>query len=99
MRAGQATRPYSLDIHAQLPDRKAVLTSSHNKAQLIRLLCEHLRQNAHRFHRHRLVVTGPDDIPEELHHGVVIQRRDMRTTHEEADNIIIQQVRSKRLTM
>ena len=47
-----------------------------------------------------LILTGPDPVPLEIRgpsrdniHGQVIPRPDLRTTHEEADNILINQVR------
>lgn len=40
---------------------------------------------------HRLVVTASDNIPAEIHKGALYLRRDMATSHEEADNIIAQQ--------
>ncbi|EDO33135.1 predicted protein [Nematostella vectensis] len=39
---------------------------------------------------HKLVITG-DDVPTEIHQGVVISRDDIATSHEEADNFIVQQ--------
>ena len=48
---------------------------------------------------HTLVVTGPDPVPVEMpgpavgeYTGTVINRHDLRTTQEEADTIILQQV-------
>ena len=48
---------------------------------------------------HRLIITGPDPIPVELpgpaidnDSGRVIYRQDLKTTQEEADTIIVQQV-------
>ena len=40
-------------------------------------------------------VTGEDATPVEVTPTVTIQRHDMRTTHEEADNIIAQQMVTK----
>ena len=39
-----------------------------------------------------LIVTGQDNIPMQTEHGIEILRRDMGTTHEEADVIIPQQI-------
>ena len=48
-----------------------------------------------------LILTGPDPVPLEIRgpsrdniHGQVIPRLDLQTSHEEADNILINQVRS-----
>ena len=44
---------------------------------------------------HKLVVTGADPVPIEISEGgVVISRAYLATSHEEADNIIVQQVLS-----
>ena len=44
---------------------------------------------------HKLVVTGADPVPmESSEGGVVISRADLATSHEEADDIIVQQVLS-----
>jgi len=40
----------------------------------------------------KLVVTAPDAVPFEICNGVELQRVDLRTTHKEADVIIVQQV-------
>ena len=40
---------------------------------------------------HSLLVTGTSPIPVEVKHGVIINRNDLRTTHEEADLIMVQQ--------
>ena len=44
--------------------------------------------------KHSLLVTGtgPASIPVEIFKGVAIERRDLETTHEEADVIIPRQV-------
>ena len=42
--------------------------------------------------RHKLVVTGQENTPVEISNGgIVIKRSDISTSHEEADNIIVQQ--------
>ena len=38
-----------------------------------------------------LVLTGPTNVPQEVSLGVVAERRDLITSHEEADVIIVQQ--------
>lgn len=44
------------------------------------------------FTQHKLVLTGSDPVPVEINSGVLIKRQDMKTTQEEADTIIVQQV-------
>ena len=43
-------------------------------------------------HRGVLVITGPEPIPTEIQSGHVKERPDLRTTHEQADVITVQQV-------
>ena len=74
---------------------KILLTSSKNKKQRI---VDDLVQDK-KFHKntqhHKLVVTGADPVPIEISEdGVVISRADLATSHEEADNVIVQQVLS-----
>ena len=78
-----------------IPSQKAVLTVSSNKKQLMSVVCQNIINDVS-FHaqetmRHRLVITYSDDTPTEAHKGIVIRRRDIATSHEEADNIIVQQ--------
>ena len=66
-----------------------------NKQQLISIICTNII-NDEKFHlshtsRNKLVITGSSNTPTEICKGVVIQRRDISTSHEEADNIIAQQ--------
>ncbi len=44
------------------------------------------------FSQHKLVLTGSDHVPVEINRGVIIKRQDMKTTQEEADTTIVQQV-------
>jgi carbonic anhydrase len=64
--------------------------------KLIDIICEDLQGDTDYHHKntrkHKLVITGQEKTPVEVScGGVVIQRRDIATTHEEADNIIVQQ--------
>lgn len=86
---------YQLSENTLLPSQKAALTVSANKNQLIGKICGNLSSDV-AFHTqdtsiHRLVVTASDNIPAEIHKGALYLRRDMATSHEEADNIIAQQ--------
>ena len=86
----------SLNQAMQLPPQKVVLTVKDNKRQLIRIICEELVQDQEFQKKHtsdnKLLLTSDNDIPVELNKRKVIQRVDMKTTHEEADNIIVQQM-------
>jgi hypothetical protein len=90
----EASRVYQLSPNTPLPSQKALLTVSENKKQLMEIICISLIEDTafHNQHTttHKLVITG-NDIPKGVHLGVVIERRDIATSHEEADNIIAQQ--------
>ena len=94
-RASDASRLYQLSENMPLPSQKAVLTVSANKKQLIGTICGNLASDVafHTQHTsiHKLVITASDNTPTEIHKGALYLRRDMATSHEEADNIIVQQ--------
>lgn len=89
----EASRVYQLSENTPLPSQKVVLTVSENKKQLMAIICQSIISDLP-FHAYtatnKLVITG-DDVPTEIHRGVVISRHDIATSHEEADNIIAQQ--------
>ena len=94
-RAGKdASRQHQLLLGTPLPSQKVTLTVSSNKVQLIKLICIYLRDHADMLPQNgnSLVITGPDPTPVQICDEQVIQRIDLRTTHEEADVVIIQQV-------
>ena len=76
-----------------LSSQKVVLTVTENKKQLINI-CEELQTDKDFIdsfsHEHTLLITGEGD-PVEITRGRVIPRPDIFTSHEETDNIIIQQ--------
>ena len=96
MRAGvSASRKHILNDQSPLPPQKVVLNVTENKSQIIKLVCQHLRKQCNTFPADKkLVVTEQEPVPFEINKGVIIQRSDMRTTYEEADVIIIQQLLS-----
>ena len=77
--------------------RRFILLASSKKKQLMQLIVDDLVQDK-TFHEdntrhHKLVVTGADPVPIEISEGgVVVSQADLATSHEEADNIIVQQV-------
>ena len=85
---------YQLTPSTPIPNQKAVLTVTSNKKQLIKLICEDLQsdKNFIKSHtqRHTLLITGQEETIE-INKGIAIERRDLYTSHEEADNIIVQQ--------
>ena len=44
------------------------------------------------FKQHKLVFTGDDPVPVDIKYGAITKIQDLKTTQEEADTIIIQQV-------
>ena len=87
-----ASRVYSLRNTTRLPPQKVMLTVTINKVQLIDLICEDMAFHKDDFSQHKLVLTGSDPVPVEINRGVIIKRQDMKTTQEEADTMIVQQV-------
>ena len=92
-RAGkEASRRHKLDLHTPLPVQKVVLNVTENKMQLIKLICTYIMEHAELLAENRLVLTGQDPTPIEVFDGKVTLRHDLRTTHEEADVVIVQQM-------
>ena len=88
-------RVHQLSASTTLPAQKIVLNVTEKK-QLIAIICSDLENDKvfHQKHttRHKLVVTGQENKPVEISNGgIVIKRSDISTSHEEADNIIVQQ--------
>ena len=75
--------------------KKVIITVSTNKKQLIDIICSDLSENKIVHHgytqNNKPVVTGSNNTPVQISHGVVIYREDISTSHEEADCIIVQQ--------
>ena len=88
-----------MQVNSKLPAQKILLASSKNKKQLVQLIVDDLvldkRFPEDSTRHHKLVVTGADPVPIEISEdGVVISRADLATSHEEADNVIVQKVLS-----
>ena len=93
-RAGQhASRRHKLSPSTPLPPQQVVLTVTDNEVQLTELICQQLTSEfQEKPSKHRLVITGKELMPLELNHGTRYHRTELKTTHEEADVIIIHQV-------
>ena len=94
-RAGtNGSRQHQLSLFTPLPAKTVCLTVTQNKLQLITLICMYLRECCEQLPQNGrlLVITGAEPIPVEICNGSIQERPDLRTTHEEADVIIIQQV-------
>lgn len=94
-RAGKdASRQHQLSLLTPLPSQKVCLTVKKNKVQLINLIWLYIREHQDLLPQNgnALVVTGSLPTPMQVSDGQVQERQDLRTTHEEADVIIAQQV-------
>ena len=97
MAGNAATRRHILNPETPIPSQKVTLPVTQNKVQvidgLIDAICAHLLENRHMLPvNKKLVVAGKYPVPFEIHNGTVTQRLDLRTTNEEADVVIVQQV-------
>ena len=91
----QASIRCRLTPSTPLPAQSIVLTVTENKQHIIGTICEQRREKGETNEasmKHSLLVTGPASIPVEIFKGVAIERRDLESTHEEADAIIPRQV-------
>lgn len=87
-------RVYKLSSNSPLPSQKQILTVAENKKQLIQIIVEALISEGvvPGSYQNRLIITGQEHTPIEVTPGgVVIRRADLRTTHEEADVIMVAQ--------
>ena len=91
-----------MSLTQPLPAQAVLLGVTVNKKQLIDFIVADLIAHKHDLVRNALIVTGPDPTPIEIRgpshenpQGQIIPRPDLRTTHEEADNILINQVRTQ----
>ena len=97
-RAGQEVRRcHKLTLSTPLPSQQVVLNVTENNVQVIQMICEQLVQKVQEIQASdtaslcSLVLTEPTNVPQEVRLGVVVERRDLITSHEEADVIIVQQ--------
>jgi hypothetical protein len=66
-----------------------------NKIQLIDFICQtvtELEDYCRLLGKKRLVITGAEPIPIEVTNGQILARTDLKTTHEEADVIMVNQM-------
>lgn len=91
-RAKQVSKRFVLTEQTPLPPQTAVLTNSDNKKQLIDLLCVYISKSIGTAFEHRLVITNQELTPIQIHRGHKSERSDLKTQHEEADIVIVQQI-------
>ena len=95
VRAGrEASRKHKLELKMPLPAQKIVLTVTENKTHMIKIICSYIIDHPELLSetRSRLIVTGPDPTPFEVSGGKVRRRHHLRTTHKEADVVMVQQM-------
>ena len=86
-------RTHILTMDTPLPTRETTLKALSTKVQLINLITRALLDHCTSIKcQNTLIVTGQDSILIQTEHGIEILRRDMETTHEEADNIITEKI-------
>ena len=96
-RSVDVSRVHRLNEKMRLPPRNVILGVSKNKKQIIEMLCKSFIEDK-MYHNdnltdHKLIITGFDLSPVEINkNGLIILRKDMNTSHEEADIIIVQQM-------
>ena len=79
-------------MNAPLPQQQVILSVTKNKVQLIDLICEELQQLDDVPLNTSMVITWRSPIPMEVRSDALVQRFDLKTTHEEAYVIIPQRV-------
>ena len=91
-RGKSASQTHQLTGSSPLSAKTVVLSNRHSKSQLIDLICDELLFiSSSRKSRFPLVLTGSADTPMEVNDGLIIERKDLTTTYEEADVIMVQQ--------
>ena len=83
---------HNFSMKTIVPDREKALASTSNKIQLIEIICEYVSNKvADNPVEDRLFVTGSNETPKMIYNGMTVEMLDMRTSHEEADLIVVQQ--------
>ena len=90
VRAIGVTRRLYLQLANELPSQKVVLMVTQNEMQLTDLILQSLQED-HIVSRQKLVVTGLNDTIQ-IRNGVVTELALLKTSHEEADVIMINQL-------
>ena len=91
VRAIGVTRRLYLQLATELPSQKVVLMVTQNEMQLTDLILQSLQEDPI-VSRQKLVVTGLNDTIIQIHNGVVTELALLKTSHEEADVIMINQL-------
>ena len=92
-RAGKFAQNHELFLTAPLPTQKNVLGSYSTKQNLILLIVDQLTNHYAHQNSTNFFITGPSATTQN-HQGQSVERFDLRNTHEEADCIIIHQLKT-----
>lgn len=91
-RAAKFMNNHELFLTAPLPAQKNVLGSYTTKQNLIILIVEQLRMHYEEQNETKMIITGPTASTQSCS-GSSVERDDLTNTHEEADSIIIHQLK------
>ena len=94
-RIGSFRRCHQLALDRKLPPREMCLSSSATKENLIEINAQELIvRYKNSVSSHKLVIKSKNEVPQEIHYGIEINRTDLRSNFDEADYVIQQQVHS-----
>ena len=79
-------------MNAPLLQQQVVLSVTKNEVQLIDLMCEELQKLDYVPLNTSLIITGRYPVPMDVKSKALFQKIDLKTTHEEEDVILPQQV-------
>ena len=83
---------HMLLLKTRLPEREIALGSMHDKIQVIHLIAKYIiSETVNTFDCGRLFVTSADKVLALVWNGIQTKEIDVRTTHEEADIIVVKQ--------
>ena len=83
---------HKLTLDTVLPSKEITLSCDKNKEQLIEIVAEYVAKSVADEHfKNILVITSSKDVPNQIADGNITLKDEFRTTHEEADIIMVQQ--------
>ena len=88
VRANGVTRRFHLQENTEIPPQKTLLSVTSNKMQLTNLIVKNLTEDPI-VSKQKLVITGLEDVPLCIQDGLVTELTELKTTHKEADVIMI----------
>ena len=92
------SQTHQLIASSSLLPKTTALSNSQSKSQQIDLICDKLLLiSSSRKSQFLLVLTGSADTPKEVNDGLIIDRKNLTTTHEEFDVIMVQQAHESAL--